>query len=325
MRFIELFAGIGGFRYGLEKANDTITERLQQGLRQRSRTYTTNIKPCMGAEQFNCVWANEWDKYACKIYRKNYGGGELHEGDITKIPAETIPDHDLLVGGLPCQPYSIAGKQEGLNDPRGSIFFDLCRIAEIKKPHFLLLENVKRLLSHDKGNTFRIILYTLSELGYDCEWQVLNSKNYGVPQNRERVFIIGYYRGATRGKIFPIGKDDRLFNEKNEPNERPSQAKYSRTLRGTNMKADHTFIVHKGNIKSLTPKTRASDTFIIQDRKQITNKIRRLTPTECERLQGFPDGWTEGISDTQRYKCLGNAVTTNVVTEIGKGIIKKDQ
>ena len=315
MRFIELFAGIGGFRYGLEKANDTITKRIQQRIRQGSESNTTDIKPFLGAEQFNCVWANEIDKYACQIYRKNYGEGELQEGDIRGIPAEVIPDHDLLTAGFPCQAFSIAGRRRGFEDTRGTLFFEICRIAKVKKPNLLLLENVKGLLNHQKGETFRTILDTLSELGYDCEWQVHNSKNLGVPQNRERVFIIGYFREKGRGKIFPLREDGEISTKKDGADRGSSQAKYSTTLRGAEMKADHTFIECKG----LTPKVRAGDTFIIQDKRQ--NRIRRLTPIECERLQGFPDNWTEGLSDTQRYKCLGNAVTTNVITEIGEAIL----
>jgi len=296
LRFIELFAGIGGFRYGLEKANDTVTERTQQGVQQGSESNSTTIKSLLGTKQFTCVYANEWDKYACQIYRKNFGDKELHEGDITKISAESIPDFDLLVGGFPCPTYSIAGKRKGFDDPRGIVFFQICRVAKVKKPRLLLLENVKGLLNHEGGATFRTILYALSELGYDCEWEVLNSKNFGVPQNRERVFIIGHLRGTGGRKIFPLGKDDRVFNEENEPNQKLLQTKYSTAIR-TKGRAEDTFIRHKGVYGE--------------------GRIRRMTPTECERLQGFPDGWTEGISDSQRYKCLGNAVTTNVITEIG--------
>lgn len=313
MRFIELFAGIGGFRYGLEKANDTITQGIQQRIGQRKKNSDIDDKPCLGAKQFNCVWANEIDKYACQIYKKNYGEKELTEKDIKTIPTEIIPDHELLTAGFPCQSFSIAGRREGFEDTRGTMFFEICRIAKVKKPNILLLENVKGLLNHKKGETFRIILDTLSELGYDCEWQVHNSKNFGVPQNRERVFIIGHFRGKARSQIFPLREDAGVSNKKDKTNQRPSQAEYSTTLRGAEMKADHTFIMNKA--KSITPKIRAGDTYIIQD------KIRRLTPIECERLQGFPDNWTKGLSDSQRYKCLGNAVTTNVVTEIGKAIL----
>lgn len=243
----------------------------------------------------------------------------MHEGDIRAIPAEAIPDHGLLTAGFPCQAFSIAGRREGFEDTRGTLFFEICRIAKVKKPNMLLLENVKGLLNHQKGETFRIILDTLSELGYDCEWQVHNSKNFGVPQNRERVFIVGHFRGTGSRKIFPLKENERIFKEKDKTDQRPTQAQYSTTLRGSEMKADHTFILHK-NSTILTPKGRADDTFIIKNKH---GRIRRLTHIESERLQGFPDGWTEakGIPDGQRYKCLGNAVTTNVITEIGKAII----
>ena len=134
LKFIELFAGIGGFRIGLEKN-----------------------------EKYKCLWANEVDKYACQIYRKNFGEKELVEGDIRKISAEDIPDHNLLTAGFPCQSFSIAGKRKGFNDTRGTLFFEICRIAKVKRPTLLLLENVKGLLNHDSGNTFRIILDSLSE------------------------------------------------------------------------------------------------------------------------------------------------------------------
>src|SRR3990167_5374578 len=162
MKFIEMFAGIGGFRHGLEK------------------------------HRFKCVWANEIDKYACKIYRKNFGDKELFEGDIRAVDAISIPDHDLLCAGFPCQSFSIAGKRGGFEDTRGTLFFEIARIASVKRPELLLLENVKGLLSHDSGRTFGTILTTLSDLGYFLEWQVLNSKDFRVPQNRERVFIVGH-------------------------------------------------------------------------------------------------------------------------------------
>ena len=262
IKFIEPFAGIGGFRYGLEKANDKITEGIQQRIRQRSGSDTSNIKPLMGTKQFNCIWANEIDRYACQVYRKNYGGRELKEGDIRDIPTEAIPDHNLLTAGFPCQSFSIAGRRKGFQDTRGTLFFDICRIAKVKKPGLLLLENVKGILNHEGGKTFGIILDSLSELGYDCEWQVHNSKNFGVPQSRERVFIIGYLGGKGRGKIFPLQKDGEISPEKNETNQRLLQTKYSIPSRGAEMKAGHTFIGCKG----LTPNTRANDTFILHNR-----------------------------------------------------------
>jgi len=310
MRVIELFAGVAGFRYGLEQASD----------------------------DYKIVWANEIDRYACQIYRRNYGTrnselatqdtisqerqenvrdagqghnetsrsmryigqsskvgyderSKLYEGDITKVKAEEIPDHDLLVGGFPCQAFSIAGKRGGFEDTRGTLFFEIARIAQEKRPRLILLENVKGLLSHDKGRTFGAILTTLDEIGYDCQWQVLNSKNFGVPQNRERVFIIGHLRGTSRREVFPL----RTQSQDNTKQAKELLMQTSNTLR-TNYSNGY-----------------SNETYTTQG-----VRIRRLTPTECERLQGFPDGWTEGVSDTQRYKCLGNAVTTNVIAEIGR-------
>lgn len=269
LRYIELFAGIGGFRYGLEKANGnqkTRKFRQKKNIPEQG-SGDVSIKSNFRQYTFTCVWANEWDKYACQIYRKNFGEKELVEGDIRRIPTESIPDHDFLTGGFPCPTYSIAGKRKGFKDPRGIVFFEICRIAKVKKPALLLLENVKGLLNHDKGNTFKIILSSLSELGYDCEWEVLNSKNFGVPQNRERVFIVGHLRGKGGQKIFPIGEDGKIFKK-----------------------------AHDGILPSLTKTdykgpSRQRPTIIVDG-------VRRLTPIECERLQGFPDGWTEkGIFD----------------------------
>jgi DNA (cytosine-5)-methyltransferase 1 len=160
MKVVELFAGVGGFRLGLERAGHQV------------------------------VWANEWDKYACDIYDKNFGGS-IDRRDITKVPASEIPKHDLICGGFPCQAFSVAGKRRGFDETRGTLFFDIARIAAHHKTPYLLLENVKGLLSHDGGRTFATIIRTLDELGYDCQWQVLNSKDFGVPQNRERVIIVG--------------------------------------------------------------------------------------------------------------------------------------
>ena len=296
MRFIELFAGIGGFRYGLERVQFE-NEELHEP--------TTAIRDKKGQckqqfnrsnqRLFNCVYANEIDKYACQIYRKNFGEGELYGGDIRNITTKAIPDHDLLVGGFPCQAFSIAGKRKGFNDTRGTLFFEICRIAKVKKPRLLLLENVKGLLNHEGGATFRTILLSLSELGYDCEWEVLNSKNFGVPQNRERVFIIGHLRGTGGGQVFPIGEGNGKYYDK-------QVQEFSRSYP--------------------RPRFHVSDSERTRRKIQSGLNIRRLTPTECERLQGFPDGWTEGLSDTQRYKCLGNAVTTNVIMEIGKRILE---
>ena len=270
MKFIELFAGIGGFRYGLERVqfkNKDICEPTTAVRDKKGQCKQFNNKRT--ERLFNCVWANEINKYPCQIYRKNFGGKELHEGDITKVKANDIPDHDLITAGFPCQAFSAAGKRGGFNDTRGTLFFEIARICCAKKPKYILLENVKGLLSHGSGATFQRILKVLSDIGYILQWEVLNSKNFGVPQNRERVFIIGHLRGESRPKIFPIGET-------------------------------------------------AQKNFETKIEMDKIENIRRPTLTECERLQGFPDDWTKEISDTQRYKCLGNAVTTNVIQAIGE-------
>jgi len=276
LKFIELFAGIGGFRLGLEKN-----------------------------EKYKCLWANEVDKYACQIYRKNFGEKELVEGDIRKISAGNIPDHNLLTAGFPCQAFSIAGKRKGFNDTRGTLFFEICRIAKVKRPTLLLLENVKGLLNHKKGETFRIILDSLSELGYDCEWEVLNSKNFGVPHSRERVFIVGHLRGESGQKVFPIGGIRETPHRQDGIDFKIIHNVYG----GFGEKTVREFKKYSPTIR--TSKGGGHLPMIMKD-----NKIRKITPVECERLQGFPDNWTEGISDIQRFKCLGNAVTVNVIAEI---------
>ena len=257
-----MFSGIGGFELGIQQS-DINTE---------------------------LVGYAEIDKYAISIFEKQFTG-VTNYGDATTIEPWRIPDFDLLVGGFPCQAFSIAGKQQGFSDTRGTLFFDIARICAEKRPRYLVLENVKGLLSHDNGQTFQTILRVLADLGYRVEWQVLNSKNFGVPQNRERVFIVGHPGGGSSRKIFPLtgaNPESSLITGENI-----SYALDANYYKGTNT--------------------------LSKSRRQLhmdQSRIRRLTPTECERLQGFPDGWTKGLSDTQRYKTLGNAVTTTVVKEI---------
>lgn len=349
MKFIELFCGIGGFRYGIEKAN----------------------------KSSQCTWSNDIDKYACQIYRKQYGTGELFEGDIRTVDPLSIPEADLICGGFPCQAFSIAGKRRGFEDTRGTLFFEICRIARAKRIKYLFLENVKGLLNHNGGATFETIIRTLDELGYDCQWQVCNSKNYGVPQNRERVFIVCNLRTECRPQVFPIGETMRESNQDEEGEnitgtvkdgwgKIQNDATYLRqigqigekdnmaqrvynpdglatTLRGqgggqgakTGLYKIHNMLPRnsksgKGGTGHLTRDD--GNTYCLDTGNtnaiEMNSNVRRLTPVEAERLQGFPDNWTSKgidkngkevlISDSQRYKCLGNAVTTNVIMEIGK-------
>jgi len=317
-KYFSLFTGIGGFELGIGAGHE-------------------------------CVGYSEIDKYAIKIYQKHFPNHKNY-GDITKINEKELPAFDLLVGGFPCQSFSIAGKRGGFEDTRGTLFFDIARILKEKQPRLLLLENVKGLLSHDNGNTFKVIITTLAELGYDLQWQVLNSKNHGVPQNRERIFIVGNLRGTTRPQVFPFGKNDGVSDSSEPADAGRAQAEVSHTIRGSSVKADQLFVgtlrTHKGgnrqpfiqNPKMLNYKKDYDNSVAITatsyKEPPVVNAIRRLTPTECERLQGFPDGWTKfgleskdignggelkkniEISDTQRYKCLGNAVTVNVIRDI---------
>ena len=338
LTFAEMFSGIGGFRLGLEKNG------------------------------WKCVWANDIDKYANTIYKKKFGCGELVEGDVRQISEETIPEHTLLTAGFPCQSFSLAGKRQGFKDIRGTLFYEVARVAKTKKPKLLLLENVKGLLSAQDGYCFFRILEILDELGYDVEWQVLNSKDFGVPQNRERVFIVGHFRTEPSRQIFPIRegcglplqKNSGLPLQKNRSEQETEEGIWSsdisptidarygalrnagepciaQTLEATyhkqksfvNMISENLIHCHwrrTGNPEDGgTGPLFSNETVFALDRTphHVINKssIRRLTPTECERLQGFPDGWTEGVSDTQRYKLLGNAVTVNVIEFLGKQLL----
>jgi len=327
MKVFSMFSGIGGFELG--------------------------IKNTIPNAKF--IGYSEIDKYATQIYERNFKGVKNY-GDATKINERELPDFDLLVGGFPCQAFSIAGKRLGFRETRGTLFFDIARILSHKKPRHFILENVRGLFSHDSGRTFQTILRVLSDIGYMVQWELLNSKNFGVPQNRERIYLVGHLGGRGREKVFPIGqisKEDSKESRLKELTENKSQAYrvYDQDGLATTIKsvgggvgaktglykvkeATKTgyAIAQEGdsiNLSVPSSKTRRGrvgrgvaqtlDTGMQQHTLQ-NSKIRRLTPIECERLQGFPDGWTEGLSDTQRYKCLGNAVTTNVVSEVIRSI-----
>lgn len=349
MRYFSMFSGIGGFELGI-------------------------------GNKAECIGYSEIDKYAIQIYEKHFK--HKNYGDATKIVPRELPEFDLLVGGFPCQAFSIAGKRGGFNDTRGTLFFDIARIAKEKRPTNLLLENVKGLLSHNNGRTFKTIISTLNELGYDLQWQVLNSKNFGVPQNRERVFIVGHIRGEPRPQVFPFKENDKNNNEMgrhlsqrtknrkrhivntdsevsqngenghihqiNQPNHSNNRIYGKEGISPTLNTMQGGMRQPKIAIPVITPNRKEKRqngrrfkndgepafTLNTQDQHGVFDglKIRRLTPTECERLQGFPDGWTKQgiwknqiteISDTQRYKCLGNAVTVNVIEEIIKRMFEK--
>jgi len=371
MKYLSLFSGIGGFELGIQQAyEDYSIQRVK-------KTRGQDLQPARDSSSSSeflrngwrpsptCIGYSEIDKYAIQIYQQHFPEHKNY-GDITKINEKELPDFDLLVGGFPCQAFSIAGKRKGFEDTRGTLFFEIARILRHKQPRLFLLENVKGLLSHDDGNTFKTIIATLDELGYDLQWQVLNSKNFGVPQNRERVFIVGHLRGTPRPKVFPIeetsGATHKRYKSANSSREvaqtirqrygngtgshiqQLNRPKHSNdriydpkgisptlnTMQGGNRQpfvvAERGRYTAKGKIKQ-NPEPRYDGvsntlTSVEKDNRVFDGmKIRRLTPTECERLQGFPDGWTQSVSDTQRYKCLGNAVTVNVIEDIISKII----
>lgn len=315
MKCFSLFSGIGGFDLAAQRCD------------------------------YEIVGACEIDRYARQVYARHFPGVAVYE-DALRLEASQVPDHDILCAGFPCQAFSIAGKRLGFEESRGTLFFEIARIAKQKRPRLLLLENVVGLLSHDNGRTFAEILATMDEIGYDAEWQVLNSKHF-VPQNRERVFIVGHLRGTSGRKIFPLGETVQ------EPNRGKTEEQIATTLqtpghacgnyKGMTMilepfsKNEHRqdrVYSSEGISPTLVTGTGGRHTPMItteperanalttkashKDASHVINgqRVRRLTPLECERLQGFPDNWTEGISDTQRYRCLGNAVTVPVVQYI---------
>jgi len=320
LKVCSLFSGIGGFELGISRA-------------------------VPGAE---FVFASEKDKHASKVYKKHFGGDVLH-GDITEIDESDVPRHDLMCGGFPCQDVSIAGKRAGLAGERTGLFFDLIRILREKKPKYLLLENVKGLLSSNGGWDFARILIELEDLGYSCQWEVLNTANFGCPQDRRRVFIAGHLTTSRRSefKVFPLRENEELHNKSREDQEEVHEISTCLTA-GGNDKWNGTYLVHAltggghsgglhsdmdvivhshasrsgdptpggtGQLSKADGKSYCLTTWNLQS-IQIDSIFRRFTPIECERLMGFPDNWTAGISDTQRYKCLGNAVSPPVVQAI---------
>ena len=324
MKFLDLFAGIGGFRLGMESAGH------------------------------KCIGFCEIDKFARASYKAIHNTeGEIELHDITEVTEEEIRNigHvDVICGGFPCQAFSIAGARRGFEDTRGTLFFEIARFASILKPQYLFLENVKGLLNHDKGDTFEVILSALDELGYDVEWQVLNSKNFGVPQNRERVFIIGHFRGERTRNVFPIGRNTEQVDELPRENITTntltarytavgngsyiieSEQKKIKIKEATSQGYAEAEVGDSVNLSHPNSKTRRgrvgkriANTLLTGESQGVVEpdfRIRKLTPRECWRLQGFPD-WAfdkaqEVNSNSQLYKQAGNSVTVNVIAAIVK-------
>ena len=323
MKFIDLFCGIGGFKIGFEKSG------------------------------FKSVFSSDINKNVQDTYEHNFG--ERPHGDITKINPVDIPDFDVLCGGFPCQPFSISGKKLGFDDTRGTLFFNICNIIKIKQPKVVVLENVKHLINHDKKRTFKVIIETLKEIGYNVNYQLLNLKDFGLPQNRERVFIIG-----TKNSFFDFNK----INKKTSPPlesflddgsnfEYLNTEEYTLLENGVFKKQVDSGLIFRGyrnkpgfqegvrpnslhlnrshrqpnriySIKGYhptIPSQEPSGRFFIYDYR--INKVRKLSIRECYRIMGFPENFKLNPKSGERYKQVGNSVGVNVITEISKQIINQ--
>jgi DNA (cytosine-5)-methyltransferase 1 len=307
-KFIDLFAGIGGFRIALEG---------------------------IGAK---CVFSSEWDKNSQKTYKGNFG--EMPHGDITKIHESKIPRHNVLCAGFPCQAFSISGKQRGFKDARGTLFFDLARIAKYHQPEVVYLENVKNLVKHHHGNTLKIILRILDEIGYDPYYKILVASHYGVPQARERIYIVGFRKDLdisyfrfprpTYKKIYVkdiledeektkelvINRTDiQLWKKDETPRLKPIQiGQINQGGQGERIYSINghaiTLSAHGGGAASKT------------GAYLVNGKIRKLSPRECARVQGFPEWFKIPVTKSQAYKQFGDSVAVPVVEAIYKQILK---
>lgn len=318
-KFIDLFAGIGGFRIAFQNLNG------------------------------KCVFTSEIDPYAQETYKLNFG--DTPWGDITQIHERNVPDHDILLAGFPCQAFSIAGKRGGFNDTRGTLFFDVARIIKEKQPKAIFLENVKGLSHHRGGKTLATILNVLrNDLGYYIpEPKIINAKNYGVPQNRERIFIVGFHSdtGITDFSYPKPIKIKKVFADIKEKNEVSVKyylsTQYLKTLKAhktrhqakgngfgyeiinDNQVANAIVVGGMGRERNLVYDKRLTNFTPITHIKGNVNKegIRKMTPREWARLQGFPDKFKIAVSDVQAYKQFGNSVAIPAIETTGKEIVKK--
>jgi len=295
-KFIDLFAGIGGIRIPFEK------------------------------EGGKCVFSSEIDESCKKMYKANFG--DEPAGDITKIAAEDIPEHDILLAGFPCQPFSIIGNGLGFADTRGTLFFEIERILQVKQPRAFLLENVRQLKNHDKGRTFKVILSKLRALGYHVSWSILDARDFGLPQKRTRVFLVGFKDDTDF--VFPTGtakkKTLKDILEKHENVDKKHFAsehirnKRLEMVKGKKIISPAIWHENKGGnigINDFSCALRAGGSY----NYLLVDGIRRLTPREMLRLQGYPDEYKIVVPDTQARKQAGNSVPIPVVREIAKRII----
>lgn len=303
LTIIDLFAGIGGIRLGFEKA---------------------------ASNGIQCVFTSEWDKYSVETYKANFGTEHVH-GDITQIATKDIPSHDILLAGFPCQPFSQAGLKKGFSDTRGTLFFDIERIIEDKKPKAFLLENVKQLRGHDKGRTLEIILEHLKAIGYsNIQYKVLRARDFGLPQNRERIYIIGFldptinfdfpmptYEPTTVGGILEPTVDekytisDRLWAG-HQRRKRENKIKGKGFGYGmVNKDSEYT--------NTLSARYYKDGSEILLEQKGLNP--RKITPREAARLQGFPDDFKIPVSNTQAYRQFGNSVPVRVIEKIAEQML----
>jgi DNA (cytosine-5)-methyltransferase 1 len=296
-KFIDLFAGIGGIRLGFES---------------------------VGGE---CVFTSEWDLHAQKTYAANFN--EIPHGDITKIKPDEIPNFDILLAGFPCQPFSMAGKKKGFDDTRGTLFFDIAKIVQHHNPSVVFLENVKNLVSHDKGKTFKVIKATLEEMGYKVFSKVLNARDFGVPQNRARIYIIGFKddvdfefpvepKSKTRvGDILEESVDDKYtISDRLWAGHQRRKLEHAAKGNGFGYSLFDNDSAYTSTISARYYKD-GSEILIKQEGKNP----RKITPKEASRLQGFPEEFKIVVSDTQAYKQFGNSVAVPVIKALAKKLI----
>jgi len=312
--FIDLFAGIGGFRIALEELG------------------------------FKCVFSSEWDKYAQKTYFENFN--EMPFGDITKLKDENmekiIPNHDILCGGFPCQAFSISGKQKGFEDTRGTLFFDIVRIAKVKKPKVLFLENVKNFERHDYGKTFNKVMSVLNEIGYNAFAKVLNASYHGAPTSRERVYIVCFRKdlGITSFD-FPQPTSEKVYlkdylDKEIDPSEfeikRPDIKFYKSHDQPLVLNPIQIGKINNGgqgeriysiNGHAITLSAHGGGAASKTGAYLIDGKVRRLTPRECARIMGFPESFKIPVSKAQAYKQFGNSVSIQVLRAVAKKITEQ--
>lgn len=310
LKFIDLFAGIGGFHLALES---------------------------YGA---NCVYANEWDKHAQQVYYNNFG--IQPEGDITKVDETSIPEHDILCAGFPCQAFSISGKQLGFNDSRGTLFFDVARIVKEKNPKVVFMENVKNFAAHDNGRTIAVVKATMEELGYNFYYSVLNSVDYGIPQKRERVYMVCFRKDIDNGFFhFPLPfklkrhvedfliKDEKqvesLYIKRKDIyyNENEDKIYSNKSIRlGIVNKGGQGERIYSVKGIAITFSAYGGGVFAKTGGYLVNGRPRKLHPRECARLMGYPDEYKISEKTQQAYKQFGNSVVVDVLQYIVAEIAK---